>query len=601
MDQKKIILIPVDNNPITLDLHSQPVSEQILDIDYNKFKSVFSDKEYRFTFENIDFNEVEDISIFINGDKEEILKIEDNFCFVSNTFRNYYVFKNRYGFVELSIDIVYTDGSTDSLYSDYLSVLVHRDQELESIDKMVEYLSSRQDNLLINAEIESISRGDIKSGRFINLDTKISLAEELLKVYKDNFGYFSANSRFKTEVVDCIDDSNKLQSITPKTLQYIATHPNYLKEGNFGGIRVGGKNYTPNKTLIQRNEYSVNIYENQVVVGFLKKMIADIRSMMADVNSLINKQSLSNETSGDYIHSSYFIFRRSEKTLKDCNIRLKKLEREFSILINLYNKALDVDDISVNQMPMPSATFLSVAQYNNIYNHIKRWFEYGIYNLEQERFMMSFVSGSSLYEIYILAKFIENIVNSGYALEKQFRYTYRVSNGSYYNNTLCNNTFVFQGENGKLTLYFQPVIYNSRNRATNGINLYRNNTVSLNGVGSYYYTPDYVIKYESDDNEEYVIIDAKFADRNYVRNTQISSLAFKYLFSLSPRGEERIKGLYISYGRSNENNTYENVYDCEIDSNPISPFYYLIPITAGVNNDTHNKYLSRMLNSLIFD
>ena len=84
----------------------------------------------------------------------------------------------------------------------------------------------------------------------------------------------------------------------------------------------------------------------------------------------------------------------------------------------------------------------------------------------------------------------------------------------------------------------------------NGINLYRNNSLSFEGWGSYYYTPDYVIKYEDGYREKYFVLDAKYGDRVFIRKLQVAKLAFKYIFSISTRNNKAVDGLYVLYGDS---------------------------------------------------
>ena len=364
-------------------------------------------------------------------------------------------------------------------------------------------------------------------------------------------------------------------------------------------MQVNNRYYIPQKTLIEKTVYSYDIYENRVIVGFLNKMSSDIASMTVDVKRLLNRQRTSVNTQSDYVHSSYFIFQRTEKTLQDALIKLTRLKREFEIIHNLYKRTLNIEDEDIVRMPHPTAIFRSVAQYNNIYNHIHRWFEYGIYDLNHERFMMSFISGTALYEVYVLAKLLEAISSLGLEIDEEYKYFYRIFSNSYYKNTLCNNTFIFKGAREKLVLYYQPVVYNSDYKAANGINLYRNNSLSRDGRGSYYYTPDYVIKYEKEGEEKYIIIDAKYGDRSFVREKQVSNLSFKYLFSISPREVSRVEGLYVLYGKANKHDVYETIYDKQLSGYEITPKFDIAPISASVNSEKHMAVLSKIISDVI--
>ena len=57
--------------------------------------------------------------------------------------------------------------------------------------------------------------------------------------------------------------------------------------------------------------------------------------------------------------------------------------------------------------------------------------------------------------------------------------------------------YIFTNEDSRITLYYEPVIYDEDRTNVNGISLYRNNSISLNRETDderqgHYYVPDYV-------------------------------------------------------------------------------------------------------------
>lgn len=599
MEQKQIVLKTTNRRPVVVDLHESPLYGNVWANGLDEYKTVFADQEYSFLFNNLDVESIESLSLFINDEEQEGFFSNGEFTCFNSKERKYYPFRNKFGFAEISLVVLYVDGRQEAFYADYLSILMHRDQDLEFINEMIDYVYNRQDQLLVTGEVGNKTTGDLKRGRYINIETKISLAQEILKAYKDSYGYFSANSRFKTDIVDTVDDATKLQIITPKTLQYITTHPGYLIEGNISsGVRIGNRHYMPQKTLVQKKVYSYDIPENQVIVGFLRTMLDDISTMVSDISWLLQNQKTDSEDNGDYVHSSIFIFRRTKKVLNDSLFLLFSLKKGFESMLDLYRRALRINGEMVKHTPIPSAVFLSVPQYNNIYNYMHTWFDFGIYNLEKERFMMSFINGSVLYEVYALVKILETVSHLEFEQVEQYKYTYRLPNNTKFKNVMCNNTFVFKRPNERLTVYYQPVITNSE-RAANGINLYRNNSLAYEGYGSGYYTPDYLIKYENGGKENYLILDAKFGNRDFVREKQVSKLVFKYLFSISPRGKQNLVGLYVLYGASRGNDHYESIYDKQLPATTIYPKFDIAPISASTSDERHFEYLTRIIRDVV--
>lgn len=167
---------------------------------------------------------------------------------------------------------------------------------------------------------------------------------------------------------------------------------------------------------------------------------------------------------------------------------------------------------------------------------------------------------------------------------------YPVRHSWKYMNTNCNNTFIFDDNDKIVKLYYQPVIYDSDRSHVNGVGLYRNNTISLNSDGEiggngHYYVPDYLVKVESLGKTKYVIIDAKFSSIKTVKRYYVSQLAYKYLFSLSTAlEEEQISGLCIIYGKCDEENRPQTIYNKQLTNTTISPFAELLPMIEGVDN-----------------
>ncbi len=158
------------------------------------------------------------------------------------------------------------------------------------------------------------------------------------------------------------------------------------------------------------------------------------------------------------------------------------------------------------------------------------------------------------------------VASLGYPLKRKTRFTYWMDDDLLYHNTVCSNTFEYGRGDDRVTLYYQPVIYDGRYEPQNGINLYRNNSLAFSGLGSFYYTPDFLLKFNKDGRETYLVLDAKFCGRDYVRENLAASLVFKYLFSLSGRNGAEIEGLAVLYGMAPEESPQplprpESIYD----------------------------------------
>lgn len=600
---KPAVSIPM-NNAETQQSQMDRIIEQA-----NSPKSIYSHLSYEFTIEGMDLSKIEGVYVYINDCYESCSYKNGVIRFPDKDVSDRRIFRDCYGFVEITLNIQLNDGSELNLCSEYLSVLVKKGQLNDSVKAMVQFVYSHQEDLLLNGDPKAKELANLKEKGCQNLDAQILLAEEIIRVYEYSYGYFKANCRFKIEKKESVDYLEKLQYITPTTMQYIASHPEQLRQVNSTiGVRVNNRVYHPNKTLVVKDCHSHDIYENRIVVGFLRTMIFNMDTLIENIDSLLKKVSVKTEPVGEYVCSSLFIFSHTAEMLQKCRDRLIIINQKVTQLWQLYRSIMSVETVEVQDTPKPTPLFMSIPQYNKIFLVIYQWFSYGIYDFEKERFMLSLIKISSLYESYVLAKFIQHLKCHGFKLKTPQKRAYPPVHQNWkYTNTTCNNTFVFHGDNKCITIYYQPVIYDFDSRQVNGIGLYRNTSISIDQTEkkkdaewkNKYYTPDYVIKTEMNGIERYIILDAKFSTEDNVKKYYLAELSFKYLFSISSIAENQpVDGLCIVYGQCDPANKMQSVYDKKIGSKHISPFADMLPLIEGVNADSHDAAMQQILSQL---
>lgn len=207
--------------------------------------------------------------------------------------------------------------------------------------------------------------------------------------------------------------------------------------------------------------------------------------------------------------------------------------------------------------------------------------------------MLPLMVNHLLYEYYVLFKLAEGIEQKGYVFNsKQSKnFHYPVTDPRYYAVDHY-NTFVFENSsNEQIVLYYQPVVWGQRysDALGNGISLRRSTSLSLNHeketvpfkTRNAFYTPDYIIKTKVENNERYLIIDAKLQSYTSVWNGQIEKLAFKYQFSIQPaRDNSTLLGVIITYGKSvDRSSSLELVHD--IYASDKTPSFWIASLTEG--------------------
>ncbi len=579
-------------------------------ISKSKNMFVFSDKGYYFALSFRDCSIIiRNVKVYINDVFEPSQYDGMYIHFRNDKDRDRAVFSDCYGFVQISLKIVTVDDKELYYTSDYIPVLVKDNEFNDCVRAMVNYVYSNQEFLLLNGEPKARGLGELKEKGYKNLAAQIILAGEIASIYEMNYGFFKANSRFKTERRNRIDSFEHLQYVTPATVRYISTHPEELTriEGT-SGIRIGNSIFQPRNTLSEHNEVSHDIYENRVILGFLLTMINAVDEMLSKCESLLSRLPDTECNVGEYIYSSAFMFSETKKSLTTERDELKNLKTKYSRLYTMYRDIFRIKAEPFLREPESTHIFLSIPQYNRIFLQIHRWFTYGIYNFDRERLMLSFIKISSMYEGYLLEKMI-NYFRRDYVLESARCYKYHVGKNSQYINTPNSNTFIFTRGRRRVTLYYQPVIFGSDSYGFNGIGLMRNNTIivseddeDLRAANGGYYSPDYIIKVEEDGKTSYLILDAKFSSFNTVRKTYVRNLAFKYLFSISPVDDKDVVvGLCLIYGKCSFHDEMQSTYDNQLPTQHIRPIAEMIPMMEGIKNDKHFSRFDALMDYLSND
>lgn len=607
MSELFLRLLPDIGDPQDLVLLDHQIENSILDTAKLSTSHIFCDHKYQAQLMNF-AEPIENLRVFINGEPVHINFSPESghITFFDESF-GARVFQECYGFVQITV--LYNDARGNQFLCDteYIQVMVRKGRQNDSVRRNTEYVYAQNADLLYGKSMPREVAG-LKDNTKKTLESRILLLEKIAVVFEENYRYFKTNCRFKTVSHERVDHFEKLQYVSNNTLQYITQHPEELQPVHYStGIKVGRIFYQPNKTLITDSVKSVDIYENQVVIGFLMYLNTEIARIEQELNSITSSVPQQFFETDDYVSSSYFVYASTIASLKIILTDVKKLQQKYEYLYTSYSAVLPIKATPITSMPRFTHLFRSIQQYHQIYQCANSWFSMGAFSLTEERFMLSFIKMSTLYEVYVLAKIIDFFKSAGLKLTDTNRLLYPVFETSRFRNAHCNNVYVFKKDICTVTVYYQPVIFSTDMSYFSGIGLYRNTAISFpdSDTGSIIqrrsqsnnpmYTPDFLIKYETEGcaGARYLLADAKFSTVKTVRTHQVAKLAYKYLFSISPvSATDTIIGLCVFNGQSDTDiDKAYNIYDFE-QANSISPKAEIITLTE---NSTDNHVLHEVL------
>lgn len=513
------------------------------------------------------------------------------------------IFAYHMGLVELEITLQQEDGTDSTWYTDLLPVLIQPSPQQQNLKAMLEFIYAHQKPLL-REKTGGLVQGERSD--FQDFLSQLTLADEILQVYEESYGYFKANCRHTLETAEVVDWTEKVQTVNSHTLQYLVRHPEYLKESP-AGIQVGDRHCLPEKLLMTQDKMSRDVYENQVVLSFLKRMLYDIGEGRKEIQDQLQGLELPDAQENGYILSSQVLYENAARMLRSFLERCEEVEERLQEMFVSYQQILPVTLLDGLQLPVPTEPFFRIPQYHRIYLCIHQWIQNTCHHFPREQMLLNLYENTFVFEVYCLAKLICQLQGAGYILDSRRRQRYSQGARNLYDPSGYQNVFRFHKGEEILTLYFQSVITDQAENAERGIHLYRNTTYAFKALEEgHYYTPDYLLKWRGRGRETYLILDAKYSYKKKVLQELMPEMAYKYLLSLSPmpyeeEGEEvdvSIRGLEILYGLTNGDQELESFYNCRLEGNQIRPAANVIPCSEEVSEENQQKNLQELLREL---
>lgn len=513
---------------------------------------VYADQQYAFDLVNFDIGTFT-ATVLING---EVIPCQPIFL-EDGTLRlippsTQKTFSDFFGLLQIDFIIAKAGLGTTTLYAEPVAVMLPEGPSADNLSAMGDTIAGFWPTLIGEGGEHLLAQQEKHDA----LTDREEILDEILRVYESQYAYFRSNARFKLRAESTMDGTAKLRHFSADTARFIATHPEELVEAPIGsGIRVGNRHFLPVHTLVKLNVRDHGIEENQVLVGFLNTVLQGIEREKIAVAELLAKTAGENEDSL-YVPSGHLLFGIATERLLSYREKLHALEDRIRETAVHYRLALGIEGIPVFRIPEPTPVFLSIPAYRLVFDVIVKWFEAGDLKLKAEEALIASMRQSRLYEYFVLLKLINGLLKAGARFVE--RHTHNWSGGSVWEHIQTDhpNTFRFERNGKKITLFYQPVIAGADWTGENDLALMRTSTWAIDGVAlhqstSNVYTPDFLIQTEEEGKTTCFIVDAKFSSLRSVRTYQSGTLVFRYLFSIGPaKPDTRVDGLWLLCGNA---------------------------------------------------
>ncbi|WP_428817668.1 hypothetical protein ACQR2L_05020 [Clostridium butyricum] len=539
--------------------------------------------------------EYDDIKLYVNNKKLDLFINDDS---TSIEIKENRPFINFYGYISFKVFIIKED-SIFTFYSGYFDIAVRKKINNDIIREMAKYILTYSKKYLFKKDNSSNDFKNTTKSKYRTFETQISIIDSIIKEYEINYKYFKSDKKYKLMNKYAIDDFEKVSNISNETIQFILSNPQYLSKVPYRtGIRYNKKNFEPIKTLIGKEGYDYDIYENRIVVSFLKFLYKEITDKFMKI-TIDNVENSEQNIVSEYCLSGNEIKNEMKFIFNEYNEKLKLRRNKIYELYMRYKNIIQCNEIYITNAPMPTQIFTRILHYRKIFLAISEWYLNGNYDMKTEKLLLTFPDVSVIYEYYLLLK-INNNINNKYLFKNSNTFPYAMGTKAKYKNTEYENTFIF-GENNDIVVYYQPVIYTYKN--LNNIELFRNNSISFNMnelQRGKYYTPDYIIKIKRESYYEYIVIDAKWQYLDDVIKRSFKEIVYKYIFSLSTiNNEDLISKVVVFNGKIYDEQTEYNYnfYNSSYKERniTISPKALILSINPN-NKDYHKDIMGKLYN-----
>lgn len=440
------------------------------------------------------------------------------------------------GCFDLTYICLYIDddyGKERLLFTEFLRVATKK-QTAKRIERMLGEIEENLPNFLDVCFSKNEKKSGLVKKNVKSIWNTLKIVDEVIDIYEKFYGYFNNHKRTVVEPVTAIVDARSMQMINQESLRWIVSNPDNLVLTNKNtGIVIKDKNYMPMKVKTHIPHYSYDVYENKVILGFLENVIGYLDNQILGFNkeimglknipdTIVAQLPNTHELTGKcvYVYYTGIIKRFSDK---------RDMLQE---IFYKYEKILECLPLSVYAPPKLTNTFRQVYHYRICYECMVKWFEEGDYTFNHLNYLFKLKTLSRIFEYFCLIKIQNAITKCGYMLQETKRIIYDEED----NTEEINNLYVFSGNDYKVTLLYEPSIWNKKvNEETNlystGFNFVkgrRNEGWTPKGKWKEGWTPDFIIKISCDNRSYYYILDAKYSSETNVKKIYMPELVLKY-------------------------------------------------------------------------
>lgn len=396
----------------------------------------------------------------------------------------------------------------------------------EQAEKILGYLSLKMADVTKLCFSKTQSGSDSQPGDNVDTLTKLNFSRKILETIN------ASRNRFMTQ--PCKRSSEQLRvtpyddgsHITDKEIDWLFKHLDQLYPVPVDSSRVSIQNRHYSIDKIQRTvvEKNTNLFENQVIYGFL----LNLKKFLLDIPDHFKSYKPSSKYSGFYTFDS-ILQTIEEPLLQRRHREAVNLIRQCSDLISFFEKYLPCQNKGVLR---PTLTPLAkrYTHYERAFRLIDEWYTLGQPKWSGANYLFGMKSLDKLYEFFCLYKLIDCLLDAGYSLvTSETRTASRelgtIGRAGTDSDDELSNYYVFTGSDKNIQLSYEPTIWSYSKYSK------PNDLIDVFHAGTGYrscWTPDFLMESERDGVKSYLIFDAKYSDHLNTKDKHLPEIISKY-------------------------------------------------------------------------
>ena len=235
---------------------------------FNNEQLFFENYQYKFILREIE--EYENVEIFVGDYSVPIhYKASTDWYETDQDL----VFGGCFDLAYISVWVSEKEGKEERFYTDFLRIATTK-QTTRQVEQMLDEIEKNIPNFLEVCFSRNKKNSGLKNDSTRSIWNTLKLVDEIIKTYKENYDSFFNHKKSFVEPVASVEDVRSMRVVNQESLRWIACNPdNLVKTDKKTGINFNGHNYMPSKIKTYISKYSYNVYENRVILGFLKNVI----------------------------------------------------------------------------------------------------------------------------------------------------------------------------------------------------------------------------------------------------------------------------------------------------------------------------------------